>query len=160
MASWNENWSNIGCSYFGDPCPYCGGPYLGQKCASKSDVWNFYNVCGCQGGHWDDCPNFYHPSRSSYYNVSNNVYEFYRSNEVEDMESADHIMDMIRQIAEQHDMMMRQVAEQQNENRKAIQRISEAIMRMMAEAEEVAEEREFPPEDNLEEADIVIQSWL
>jgi len=82
MASWNENWLNIDYSYYGDPCPYCGRPHLWQNCPSQSGVWNFCNVCGCQGGHWDGCPSSYYPSQSSYYNVSNNAYEFDRSNEV------------------------------------------------------------------------------
>lgn len=160
MASWNDNWSNSGYSYYDDPCPYCGGPHMWQNCASQSVVWNFCNVCGCQGGHWDGCPNSYYPSQSSYCDVSNNVYEFDRSKEVEDMESVARIMDMMRQATQQNNMMMRQIAEQQDENQKTMQRISATLMRMKAEAEEVAKESEFQLENNFEEADIVSQSWL
>ncbi|XP_070050857.1 uncharacterized protein [Nicotiana tomentosiformis] len=100
-------------------------------------------------GIWDGCPNSFYPSLRPYYDISNNVCEYDRSNEVEDVECTAHIMDMVRQVAEQQD-----------ENKKAIQRISAAIMRMKAKAEELAKESELPQEDNFEEEDIVSQSWL
>nr|XP_033512154.1 uncharacterized protein LOC104096693 [Nicotiana tomentosiformis]XP_033512155.1 uncharacterized protein LOC104096693 [Nicotiana tomentosiformis] len=72
-----------------------------------------------------------------------------RSNKVEDVERVAHIIDMVRQVAEQQD-----------ENQKAIERISAAITTMKANTEELAEKSEFPQEDNFEEAAIVSQSWL
>ncbi|XP_070002871.1 uncharacterized protein [Nicotiana sylvestris] len=162
MASWNDNWSNIGYSYYGDPCPYCGGSHLGQNCASQSDVWNFCTACGCQGGHWNGCPNSYYPSQGSYYNVSNNVYEFCRCNEVEDIESMTRIMDMIRQIAEQQNMM-RQIVEQQSLDALTIKRLQARMDELMANFQEKSQfdkESEFPQEDYFEEADIVSQSLL
>jgi len=92
MVSWNENYSNDGYSYFDDPTPYCGGPHWwknyhnipeSELCAqSQSFELNICNMCGGQDGLWDGCPNSFHPSVSPYYDLSNSICEFDRSNEV------------------------------------------------------------------------------
>lgn len=154
MASWNENYSNDGYSYFDDPCPYCGRPHWWKNCQnipgadlcaqSQSFEWNICNMCGGQDDHWDGCPNPVHPSLSPYYDLSNDVSEFDRGNEVQDMEPDAYIRNILRQVAEQQD-----------ELKKDMKRMRAAITRMKANMEELNEESEYQQTDNFEKVEIL-----
>jgi len=159
MESWNESYSNDGYSYFDDPCPYCGGPHWWKNCQnvpgnelcaqSQSFEWNICNMCGGQDGHWDGCPNSFHPSLSPYYDHSNNVCEFDRGNEVQDMEPDAYIRDILKQVAEQQD-----------ELKKDMKRMRATITRMKANIEELNEDSEYQQEENFEKEEILSQTWL
>lgn len=55
---------------------------------------------GGQGGHWDGCPNYFYPSSSTYYDISNKFCEFDR-NKVENVEYDAQTMDLLRQLVKQ-----------------------------------------------------------
>ena len=106
-------------------------------------------MCGGQDGHWDGCPNFVHPSLSPYYDLSNDISEFDRGNEVQDMEPDTYIRDILRQVAEQQD-----------ELKKDMKRMRAAITRMKANMEELNEESECQQEKIFEKEEILSQTWL
>nr|XP_009765221.1 PREDICTED: uncharacterized protein LOC104216787 [Nicotiana sylvestris] len=108
--------------------------YLGSVIHGGGEIYEYYScrkLIGSCGG------------RSSYYNVSNNVYEFDRSNEVEDMERDARIMDIMRQVAEQQNEnqkaimdMIRQVTEQQVLDALAIKKLQARMDELMANFQE------------------------
>ena len=93
MASYNENWLDGSCPYFDDPCPYCGGPHFWQDCEnapgremcapSQSYDESICNICGGQGGHWGDCPNYFaSPPPSCSNENASCAFEFDRDNNI------------------------------------------------------------------------------
>ena len=181
MASWNKNWSTIGCAYFGDTCLVCGGPHLWKHChnifgnglcaPTQSFKRNVCSICGGHDGHWNDCPKYYSPSPSPYYD-SLVVCDVNRSNEVEDAESLARLTDMMKKIVEQDTL----IREQNAELEKTMERIRAKLTEMQVESEtynlqvtglantqdepQTEEESEFIQGDNFEKAKIVSQSWL
>ncbi|XP_059301804.1 guanylate kinase 2-like [Lycium ferocissimum] len=186
MASWSKNWSNIGCSYFGDPCLICGRPTCGKQHLCQ-------NISGMGCVH---LPNLLSGIFVIYVVVKTVIGMVVLTLTPHPRA---HIMilllfvmltvvmkwrmrkvlhsDMMKQIGEQimeHDALMR---EQNAEMWKAIERIRAKLTEMQAEAEtcnnlqviglantqdepQTEEESEFPQVDSFEEAEIVSQSWL
>lgn len=74
----------------------------------------------------------YYHSLNNFYKDANRACDFNMYFQVEDVEHNAHIMDKVRQIAEQKDKLQ-----------KAIKRISAAITKMKTKEEELSEESQF-----------------